>query len=132
MLLVQIPIQDRYTISTINEINKNIVVSLFKREDELTGIVPLCVYSTYGFPVEEILLIAKDTGLTANLEAFTLLEEEAKERSRKAHQVKEQIASQNIFEEFLEKKSKEEGRIDGGLGKSLDLMGKLNDFLGYR
>jgi hypothetical protein len=33
-------------------INKNIVVSLFKREDELTGIVPLCVYSTYGFPVD--------------------------------------------------------------------------------
>ena len=31
-------------------INKNIFVSLFKREDELTGIVPLCVYSTYGFP----------------------------------------------------------------------------------
>uniref|UniRef100_A0A6C0IGR2 Uncharacterized protein n=1 Tax=viral metagenome TaxID=1070528 RepID=A0A6C0IGR2_9ZZZZ len=31
--------------------NKNIIVSLFKREDELTGIVPLCVYSTYGFPV---------------------------------------------------------------------------------
>lgn len=33
-------------------INKNIVVSLFKREDELTGIVPLCVYSTYGFQVK--------------------------------------------------------------------------------
>ena len=33
-------------------INKNIVVSLFKREDELTGIVPLCVYSTYGFRVD--------------------------------------------------------------------------------
>jgi hypothetical protein len=32
-------------------LNKNIVVSLFKREDELTGIVPLCVYSTYGFHV---------------------------------------------------------------------------------
>jgi GNAT superfamily N-acetyltransferase len=32
-------------------INRNIVVSLFKREDELTGIVPLCVYTTYGFPV---------------------------------------------------------------------------------
>ena len=31
-----------------------------------------------------------------------------------------------------EKKSKENGRIDGGLGKSLDLMGKLNDFLGHR
>jgi hypothetical protein len=34
-----------------NHTNKNIVVSLFKREDELTGIVPLCLYSTYGFPV---------------------------------------------------------------------------------
>jgi hypothetical protein len=33
--------------------NKNIVVSLFKREDELTGIVPLCVYLTYGFPVDK-------------------------------------------------------------------------------
>ena len=33
-------------------INENIVVSLFKREDELTGIVPLCVYSTYGFSVK--------------------------------------------------------------------------------
>ena len=32
-------------------INKNIVVSIFKREDELTGIVPMCVYNTYGFPV---------------------------------------------------------------------------------
>jgi hypothetical protein len=31
--------------------NKNIIVSLFKREDSLTGIIPLCVYSTYGFPV---------------------------------------------------------------------------------
>lgn len=29
--------------------NRQIVVSLFKREDELTGIVPLCVYNSYGF-----------------------------------------------------------------------------------
>ncbi len=36
-----------------SHINKNIVISLFKREDELTGIVPLCVYSTYGFPVNK-------------------------------------------------------------------------------
>ena len=32
-------------------INKSIVVSIFKREDELTGIVPMCIYSTYGFSV---------------------------------------------------------------------------------
>jgi hypothetical protein len=34
-------------------INKKIVVSLFKREDELTGIVPLCVYSSYGFSMKK-------------------------------------------------------------------------------
>ena len=33
-------------------LNKNMVVSLFKREDELTGLIPLCVYSTYGFNVD--------------------------------------------------------------------------------
>lgn len=36
-----------------SHLNKNICVSLFKREDELTGIVPLCVYSTYGFSVDK-------------------------------------------------------------------------------
>ena len=32
--------------------NPDISVSLFKREGELTGIVPLCVYKTYGFSVD--------------------------------------------------------------------------------
>ena len=41
-------------------INKKIVVNLFKREDELTGIIPLCVYSTYGFPMDNW---RKPTGL---------------------------------------------------------------------
>jgi hypothetical protein len=31
--------------------NKNISVSLFKREEELTGIIPLTVYKTYCFPM---------------------------------------------------------------------------------
>jgi len=32
--------------------NKNIKISLFKREGEMTGIVPLCIYSTYGFKMD--------------------------------------------------------------------------------
>ena len=32
--------------------NKQIVVSLFKKEDELTGIMPMCIYKTYGFSVD--------------------------------------------------------------------------------
>lgn len=36
-----------------SHLNTNVLVSLFKRENELTGIVPLCVYSTYGFSVNK-------------------------------------------------------------------------------
>lgn len=32
-------------------LNKKISVCLFKREEELTGIIPLCIYKTYGFHV---------------------------------------------------------------------------------
>ena len=32
--------------------NTNVVVSLFKKEEELTGIMPMCIYKTYGFPVD--------------------------------------------------------------------------------
>lgn len=34
-------------------INKNIVVSLFKSEGKLAGIVPLCNYTSYCFPVDK-------------------------------------------------------------------------------
>jgi GNAT superfamily N-acetyltransferase len=37
---------------TQSHTNPDICVSLFKREGELTGIVPLCVYKTYGFSVD--------------------------------------------------------------------------------
>jgi len=37
---------------------------------------------TYGFPLEEILLLAKDNDLRVNLDAYEILEKKAKERSR--------------------------------------------------
>lgn len=58
-------------------LNKKIAVSLFKREDELTGIVPLCTYFTYGFSVNKW---TKPFDLPSNLD-YTLLE----------------ITSQNIY-----------------------------------
>jgi len=54
--------------------NKSIVVSLFKREGELTGIVPLCIYQTYGFPVTKwtkpVNLMAMYTFLEINPQNF--------------------------------------------------------------
>lgn len=58
---------------------------------------------TYGLPIDEILLIAKDNGLEVNLESFQLLEEEAKERSKAAHDKVQQIAAGGEYEEFAQK-----------------------------
>lgn len=55
---------------------------------------------TYGFPIEEILLLAKDALLDVDLAGFNKLEEEAKEKSRKAQKVKSQTFDRNIFTDF--------------------------------
>ena len=49
--------------------NKNIFVSLFKREEELTGIIPLTIYKTYCFPVKNDLL--HDNQLDAKIKLLT-------------------------------------------------------------
>lgn len=55
---------------------------------------------TYGFPLEEIQLIAKDEELTLDLPRYEELEQEAKERSRAVHQSVSQQAEQSVFESF--------------------------------
>jgi alanyl-tRNA synthetase len=55
---------------------------------------------TYGFPLEEIELLAKDGGLTVDKERYLKLEQEAKERSRSVHKTTHQIASESIFADF--------------------------------
>ena len=90
-------------------LNKNIAVSLFKREDELTGIVPLCVYSTYGFPVttwtKPIELSGEYTLLEINGQNFHFLYNFMREKSKKfdivinteVTNIVELIKSKNIF-----------------------------------
>lgn len=58
---------------------------------------------TYGFPLEEILLVAKDSNLQVNLESYQLLEEKAKEISRSARTTQSQEAQESQFEEFVKK-----------------------------
>ncbi|HAZ15741.1 MAG TPA: alanine--tRNA ligase [Parachlamydiales bacterium] len=58
---------------------------------------------TYGFPLEEILLIAKDVGLDVNIETYQIFEEKAKELSRKAQRVHVQEASISLYQAFEEK-----------------------------
>ena len=70
---------------------------------EITGEQAFKLKDTYGFPLEEILLIAKDSNLSINLEMFQLLEKEAREKSRKAQSSVMQNIEENSFEDFVKR-----------------------------
>lgn len=72
-------------------------------QKQITGEEAFKLKDTYGFPLEEILLIAKDTGLQVNLDAYQLLEEKAKERSRSAATVHSQEVEESLFKDYVEK-----------------------------
>lgn len=56
---------------------------------------------TYGLPIEEILLIAKDSDLQVDEVRYRDLEEEARSRSRSGHKNMHQVADENIFSSFF-------------------------------
>lgn len=70
---------------------------------EISGADAFKLKDTYGFPIEEILLLAKDSNVRVNLDAFELLEAEAKERSKKAKEVHLQEISSSHYRSYLEK-----------------------------
>ena len=57
---------------------------------------------TYGLPLEEITLLAKDAHLNVDIPRFEMLENEARERSRKVHKTTQQLAGTNLFAEFVQ------------------------------
>lgn len=56
---------------------------------------------TYGLPLEEILLLAKDEALGVDINRFEELEHEAKQRSRGARKATAQVAEQSIYESYV-------------------------------
>jgi alanyl-tRNA synthetase len=86
-----------------NILNNVIDKSLKSPLKQITGEDAFKLKDTYGFPVEEILLIAKDTGLEVNLEAYELLEEQAKEKSRSAQIAHLQEAEESLFKDYVAK-----------------------------
>jgi len=69
----------------------------------ITGEDAFKLKDTYGFPLEEILLIAKDSKLNVDEDRYRLFEQEAKERSRGAQKQIHQVAAESMFAEFLQK-----------------------------
>jgi alanyl-tRNA synthetase len=92
----------------------NILANIIEKASsskQITGEDAFKLKDTYGFPVEEILLIAKDNSLDVNLDSYMLLEEAAKERSRNAQTKHVQVAKESLFSDFLEKNGETQFRL---------------------
>ena len=72
-----------------------------KTEQKISGEDAFKLKDTYGLPLEEIELMAKDENLAVDLARFEKLEEEAKEKSRKAHKTVSQQFDANFFSDFV-------------------------------
>lgn len=81
----------------------SIIEHAHRHGNRITGEDAFKLKDTYGFPLEEITLIAKDSDLTVDLDRYKELEEEARVRSKSVHKVTHQIAGENLFEEFAAK-----------------------------
>ena len=73
---------------------------------QISGEQAFKLKDTYGFPLEEILLLAKDTGVDVNLESYEMLEHQAKQKSRSAQTTHTQEAESNLFKDFTDKHGK--------------------------
>lgn len=85
-----------------NILNHIIENSQKKQERQITGDDAFKLKDTYGLPLEEVALIAKDANLSVDYERYHLLEKEAKDRSRSVHKTVQQTAGENIFATALQ------------------------------
>lgn len=81
----------------------NQILADAKRRRQISGEDAFKLKDTYGLPLEEILLLAKDLGLSVDIQHFEELEHEAKERSRGARKTTEQLVEASLYQTFLDK-----------------------------
>ncbi len=73
------------------------------KSNKISGEDAFKLKDTYGFPIEEILLMAKDAHLEVDLETFNQLEEKAKLKSKQAHKCSSPDFAKNVFTDFVKK-----------------------------
>jgi len=84
-----------------NILNKIIDQERDGSRKEISGSEAFKLKDTYGFPLEEILLIAKDANLCVNLDQYQILEEQAKERSRQSRGKYVQQVEDALYEDVV-------------------------------
>jgi alanyl-tRNA synthetase len=68
---------------------------------EISGDDAFKLKDTYGFPIEEILLLALDAGLSVEIARYQKLEEEARDRSRSSQKVIQEVASESVYTDYI-------------------------------
>ncbi|MGK5593903.1 MAG: alanine--tRNA ligase [Parachlamydiaceae bacterium] len=81
-----------------------IIETAKSKEGRILGEDAFKLKDTYGLPLEEILLLAKDANLFVDETKYHELEQEAKERSRSVQKTVYQSASQSLFEDWVKEK----------------------------
>ncbi|NGX53822.1 MAG: Alanine--tRNA ligase, partial [Chlamydiae bacterium] len=76
------------------------IIEASKKENEISGDDAFKLKDTYGFPLEEIILLAKDADLTVDIRRFEDLESEARDRSRQARKTTEQGVEESLFADY--------------------------------
>lgn len=86
-----------------NLLNQVIKKSRNNQSQVISGEDAFLLKDTYGLPIDEIKLMAKDNQLTVDISRFETLEEEAKALSKKTHKTVSQEVSDDFYKDFLEK-----------------------------
>ncbi|MCH9633873.1 MAG: Alanine--tRNA ligase [Chlamydiae bacterium] len=91
----------------------NLLTSVIKKAQDskkqlITGDDAFKLKDTYGLPLEEIQLMAKDSNLSVDLERYRDLEQKAKEISKQASVGVVQKVSEGFYKEFLENAKRSE------------------------
>jgi alanyl-tRNA synthetase len=94
---------------------------------EISGEQAFLLKDTYGLPLDEILLLAKDSGLFVDIEGFNILEAEAKLKSKKAQTQYDQSFSQQAFETFVKTNGTNEFCGFDHLEKETKIIGFFED-----
>jgi len=81
----------------------NIFQKIIEKADKtISGDDAFLLKDTYGFPIEEILLIAKDSKKNIDLKKYEELEQKAKELSRKSQKATSEQYEHSIFKDLAE------------------------------
>lgn len=77
--------------------------ALAQDKKEISGKEAFLLKDTYGLPLDEITLLAKDSGLFVDIDSFNVLEQEAKLKSKKSQASHDQSYKGEVFEAFVAK-----------------------------